>query len=367
MKKIIKAAAVLLCAVFALQLASCSKNQKYAIKIGSTGFTERVYAYYMTCYKQYWLSTFGQTDNASFWDAEYENVNINDYLQNVSETAIKARLVSAYLFDQYGLSLSEGEKSYIDRLLVGITEAVGGEEALKSEEPFKSLGMTTADLYDILVTDSKAGKLQDHLYGENGVSRITDEQRESYYQKKYYRFEHFYLMNYDYDLDENGNYQFDEEGHAKVKEISDARFEEKLAFANEILQRAKSGEDFGALIDRYSEEFSKDKYKNGHYLTVPNDYFSAISDAVTAAQIGEYVLFQSELGIHIIHRIELDEGGWKNNDASGDFAGFESLVIESVFKELTQSYYDKIESDSEITGKYKLRDMPYCPIWQYFM
>ena len=366
MKKIIKIAAVLLCAVFALQFYSCSKT-KYAMKIGSTGFSERVYAYYMTCYKQYWISTFGQSDDDSFWSAEYDGININDYLQSVSETAIKARLVSAYLFDQYGLKLTEGETSYLQRLLTGLTEAVGGEAALKTEEPFKSLGMTLDDLYRILVTDSKAGRLQDYLYGENGVSKITDEQRENYYQNKYYRFEHFYLMNYDYDLDENGNYQYDEEDHAKVKEISDERFEEKLAFANEILERAKNGEDFSALIDEYSEEFSKAKYKNGHYLTVPNDYFAAISDAVTETKIGEYKLFQSELGIHIIHRIELDEGGWKNNDASGDFTDFDDLVIEAAFKELTRSYYDKIELDKGITEKYKLRDMPYCPIWQYFM
>lgn len=366
MKKLIRPAALLLCIVFALQLCSCG-NSRSAMKIGGTSFSEKVYAYYLTCYKQYWLSTFGQSDAESFWSSEYGGVRVDDYLQNVSDTAIKARLVSAYLFDFYKLQISESEQKYVGRLLAGLLEAAGGEEALKTEEPFASLNITKDDLYDILIIDSKAGALQDYLYGDGGVMNVTDEQRENYYQNKYYRFEHFYLMNYDYDLDEDGNIKYDEEGHAQVVEISDERFEEKLALANEVLRRAESGENFGSLIDEYSEELSKSKYKNGHYLTVPNDYFAAISDEVTAAKIGEYRLFQSELGIHIIHRIELDPGGWKNNEESGDFYNFEELVTEAAFKELTSSYYEKITVNEEVTGKYKISEMPASPIWQYFM
>ena len=366
MKGIIKLLAIAIILALALSLFACSKSS-YAVKIGKTSFSEKTYAYYMTCYKQYWLSAFGQADEKSFWESEYGGVNINDYLQNVSKTAIKARLVSAYLFDFYKLRISESEEGSVRRLMNGILEAVGGKEAMKTEEPFSSLNMTSDDLFDILIIDSKVAALQDYLYGDGGVMPVTDEQRESYYQNKYYRFEHFYLMDYDYDLDENGNLQYDEEGHAKVVEISDDRYDEKLAFAKEVLERAKNGEDFGSLIDEYSEELSKSKYKNGHYLTVPNDYFNAISDAVTAAKIGEYVLFESELGIHIIHRIELDEGAWKRDDESGDFYGFEDLVTEAAFKELTSSYYDKIVENEEITGKYKISEMPYSPVWQYFM
>ena len=366
MKNIVRLLAAALILALALSLFACS-NGRSAMKIGRTSFSEKIYAYYMTCYKQYWLSTLGQADEPSFWSSEHEGVNVGDYLQNVSETAIKARLVSAYLFDFYKLRISDSENAYVGRLLAGLVEAAGGEEALKDEEPFKSLGVTKSDLYDILIIDSKAGALQDYLYGESGVMKVTDQQRENYYQNKYYRFEHFYLMNYDYDRDGEGKIQYDEEGHAKVKEISDERFEEKLALANDILKRAEGGEDFGKLIDEYSEELSKSKYKNGHYLTVPNDYFADISDNVTAAKIGEYRLFQSELGIHIIHRISLDEGAWKNNDESGDFYNFEDLVTEAAFKELTSSYYEKITVNEEITGKYKIGEMPSSPIWQYFM
>jgi foldase protein PrsA len=366
MKKLIRPAAAILILALALSLFACS-NGRSAMKIGKTSFSEKVYAYYLTCYKQYWLSTFGQSDSESFWSSEYGGVRVDDYLQNVSDTAIKARLVSAFLFDFYKLQISESEETYVGRLLAGLVEAAGGEEALKSEEPFSSLNITKDDLYDILMIDSKAGALQDYLYGDDGVMKVTDQQRENYYQNKYYRFEHFYLMNYDYDLDENGNIKYDEEGHAQVVEISDARFEEKLALANEVLRRAESGEDFNALIDEYSEELSKSKYKNGHYLTVPNDYFAALSDEVTALKIGEYKLFQSELGIHIIHRIELDEGAWNKNSESGDFYNFEELVTEAAFKELTSSYYDRIVINEDVTGKYKISEMPSSPIWQYFM
>lgn len=356
---------LILSAVFGL--ASCSKEPA-AVSVGKTEFSEKIYSYYLSCYKQYWLSVFGELDTEEFWNSELDGVSVESYLNDVTEQAIKSRLVAAHLFDSYGLKLTRAELNAIDLTIANMIEGVGGEEAFLEDEMFSTLGLDRDDLRDIFIIDAKIAALQDYLYGEEGTDIVTAEDRKNYYENNFFRFKHFYLMNYDYVRDDKGNIVFDKDGYAEVEEITDARWEEKLDLANSVYERAKKGEDFDSLIAQYTEELSFEKYPNGHYLTVPNDYFADISNAVTAAEIGEFVLFESALGVHIIQRIELDEGAYENkeNEYGGDFEDFESMVLEWKYKTLLAGEFSKVEFNAEITGKYSLRDMPYTGSWYYF-
>lgn len=366
MNKIKKTLSLLLILVLLLPLSSCA-SAPVAITVEKTKFSEKTYAYYLASYKQYWLSTFGEYDTDEFWDSELDGVSVEEYLNKVTAQAINSRLVAAYLFDSYGLKLKNSELKAIDLMIENMIAGVGGEEAFNDDEMFKALGMGKAELREIFIIDAKIAALQDYLYGDEGIDIVTKADRDEYYNNNYFRFKHFYLMNYDYELDSEGKIVYDDDGYAKVKEITDERWEEKLALAEDVLKRAKAGESFDSLISEYSEELSKNKYPSGHYLTVPNDYFADISNAVTAADIGEFVLFESALGVHIIQRIELDEGAYSNkeNEASGDFADFEALVLDWKYKKLLAEHLDKVKYNEDITGKYSLRDMPYTGNWYY--
>lgn len=356
-----------LCVIMLFGLSGCSSNTVKALSLGKTYFTEKTYAYYMACYKQYWITVFGESDSDEFWSSEYNGVNVTEYLQGVSETAIKTKFAAVYLFDQYNLKLSDSGYKSIDNNISGVLSALGGEASLDDDAVMSSLGITVDDLREVFIIDEKVSAVQDFLFGDSGEMPLTDEDRENFYQNRYFRFKHFYLMNYDYDLDSDGKIQYDDNGYAKVKEITDERYEEKLALAKDVLARAEGGEDFDPLISEYSEELSKDKYPLGHYLTVPNDYFTDISNAVTSADIGDFVLFESSLGVHIIERIELDEGAWgkEENEYGGDFDNFDDLVTEQKFKTVTAEYVSQIEVNEEITKKYKINEMPYSSVWYY--
>lgn len=324
-----------------------------------------IYAYYLACYKQYWLTALGQSDDPAFWEAESDGVKNADRLTQISEDAIKKRLASNYLFDAFHLKLTDAENHSIDMMIAGIKASVG--ENIEEDEIFKALGMDEDELKTILIMDAKVGALQDHLYGEEGEHKITDETKEAYYQDNYYRFRLLYLMDGDFVRDENGNIKYNENGNAEVTEISDERYEEKLGTAKDILSKVRAGEDINGYIDTYSEQLEKDDYKNGHYLCSVNEYGSLISAAVMKLKTGETGWLDTSYGIYVIQRVELDPGAWKNeeNEAGNDFYNFETLVLEKEFDGYLKPYCDKIEIDRSITDKYKMEELPYTFSWQY--
>ena len=360
--------AAVLCAAVCLSFASCGKSAA-AMSIEGSSFSEKLYAYYIACFKQYWLTYFGQTDDPAFWSADAGGVTNAEYLTSVSEESIKKRLVSCFLFDSFGLKLSDAEQTAIDRMLAAIEATDGSGSSIENDELFGYLHMDRTDLRKILEIDAKTAALQDHLYGEEGVYRISDEQRETFYQNNYCRFRMLYLMNYDYDLDEDGGYKYDQDGSVKVVEISDERYEEKIRFADSVKQRVDAGEDFEELIQEYSEDLSRQKYKNGRYVTEGNGYFQPIADAVREMKPGEMKLFQTQIGIHLVERIELDPYGWQKeeNREGEDFSNLENLLLEATFDSYIEPYMKNVTIRRDVTEKYKMEELPYTFSWQYLL
>jgi len=362
-----KSVCIILCLCLTAAFFACSGKKEAAMRLEGESVSEAVYAYYLACYKQYWLSALGQTDDPSFWQTENEGVTNADRLTEISEEAIKKRLVCCYLFNKSGLKLTDSELYSVDKMIAGIKASLEDKNGIENDEVFKKLNVGESDLKEVLIMDSKVGAYQDYLYGENGVDKITDAEREEYYKNNYYRFELLYLMNSDFVRDENGNIVYDGDKNAKVTEISDERYEEKLALAKDILEKVRNGGDIREFIEEYSEQLEKGDYKNGHYLCSVNEYGTVISAAVMKLKTGETGLLQLPTGIYIIQRTELDDGGWGKeiNQPGEDFYNFEDLVREYDFDNLLKPYYEKTETVKEITEKYKMEELPYTFSWQY--
>ena len=355
----------ILCSLL-LSLASCGKEES-AMSLGGVSVSGGVYAYYLACYKQYWLSALGQVDDPAFWQTENDGMTNAARLTEISEEAIKKRIACAYLFDNYGLKLTDGELKSIDMMIVGMNAAYDGGNAVAEDEIFSTLGINENDVKKILTLDAKTGALQDYLYGEEGERKITDGQRESYYQSNYYRFRLLYLMNGDFIRDESGNIVKNEDGNATVKEISDERYEEKLELAKTILADVRAGADLQRYIDEYSDELEKGDYKNGRYLCSVSEYGTLISASVMRLGVNEAGLLDTKNGIYVLQRLPLDDYAWKNeeNEAGGDFNSFESLVLEYEFDEYIKPHVEKIVKNTDVTEKYKMEELPYTFSWQY--
>ena len=367
MKKTSKNAIIsLLCVIICASFFSCAQN-KPAMSLEETEIPGSVYAYYLACYKQYWLTYLSQSDTKEFWDAVSDGKRNADILTEISEDAIKKRVAANHLFEKYELLLTEEEYMSIERLVTGINAASEDGKGISGDEVFKTLDMNEDDLKTVLIIDSKVGALQEYLYGADGTEKITDDKKEAYYKDNYIRIKLLYLINGDYVRDEDGNIEYDEYGNAKVKEISDERYEEKYDLAKDILDKVRAGDDLDKYIDEYSEHLKKDDYKNGHYLSSSNGYDEVVYGASTKLGIGEAAMYPTSYGIYVIQRAELDPGAWKNrdNEAGGDFFNFEALVLEKEFDDYIKPWCDQVKVDREVTGKYKMEDLPYTFSWQY--
>ena len=145
MKKVICAA---LCLILLPGLFSCGKN-KAAMTFDGASLSGEAYGYYIACYKQYWLTYFGKTDSASFWSAESDGKTNAARLTEISDTAIKKRLICARLFDASSLQLSDSEKASIDRMIAAMKDASSGGKGIEEDEVFRALGIKEKDLTGI--------------------------------------------------------------------------------------------------------------------------------------------------------------------------------------------------------------------------
>ncbi len=351
-----------------VSLTSCGKGSA-AMKLGGEKLTERMYAYLMSCYRPYWLNMFGEEDNDEFWNRDNGGVTVRDYLQDVTLTAIKSKLAAAYLFDEYKLIMSVDKEKEIQSLVSGLLLGVGGEEALKEDPLMKELGMDVDDMEELFVLNAKAESLQDYLYGENGIDKVTEQELDNFYKKNYYRYQHLYIMDVDFVRDEDGNIVYDEDKNAKWEEISDERWEEKFELGKSLLQRAESGESFDELIKGYSEEINHSAYPYGHYvcaLTATEDnYFPDILENVKLTEIGEVKLFRSDYGLHLIKRLELDEKGYEHEENEADFAEMKDLVTEEKYKTRLTAEFEKITVNQKIIDKYPIDKVKYSESWTY--
>lgn len=374
MKKIItKTICAVLITVMLTSCVSCAKIKKmfgdYAMQIGSVTMEEETFAYYMSCYRPYWIYSFGEDDTEEFWNSESNGVTVADYLQDVTMTAIKSKLVAEYLFDEYHLTLTDAKKKEAQSMIDGLLLGIGGEEEFEKDELMKELGLTVDDMYDIFLANAKAEAVQDYLYGETGKEIVTAEDRNAYYNENYCRYKQIYIMDVDFVRDENGKIKFDKDGYAVTEPISDERWDEKFSLAQSLLERAENGEDFDDLLIEHTEELSFDKYPYGHYFnkltTSQDNYFPDILNAVTDMEIGEYRLIKSDYGLHLISRIELDGEGYEHTENTDDFVNFDELVEEEKYKNKLMSYYDKIAVNDKVVSKYPIDEVIYSESWTY--
>lgn len=358
-----------LSAFMIFSLASCSLFGSSAMKIGSVSMSEEVYAYYMSCYRPYWIYTFGEDDTEEFWASSSNGVTVAEYLQDVSLTAIKTKLVAEYLFEENRLTLSDAKEAEIQTMIDGLLLGIGGKEEFEKDELMKELGLTVDDMYDIFRIDAKAQAVQDYLYGESGKEVVNAADRNEYYRENYCRYKQVYIMDVDFVYDEDGKIKYDKDGYAITEELTDERWEEKFTHAQSLLERAENGEDFDELIIENTEELSYDKYPYGHYfnkLTTSSDnYFSDISDTVMDMETGEVRLIKSNYGLHLIQKLELDENGYDHTENTEDFKNFNELVEEEKFKKKLMGYFDDITVDEEIIGKYPIDKVIYSESWTY--
>lgn len=345
--------AVLLAAVI-FSLSSCAKSDPL-MKYGDCVISENEFKYYLATYKGKFktsLSGFETGDN-------YYSVKIGDgrtieeYLFDTITDNVKMTLVCEGIFDEYGLKLTSAAKKEVSDYVNDFIKEYSGGSKSKFNAELAEYGINADILEDIYLRDTKKTLLYDYLYGDNGETPVTDEERTEYLNENYVRVQHLFVKGYEFEVDEDGYAVYNEDGNINRVPLSG----DALAAKNEIISSIDTELAAGGDFDELYDAFSEDKYyENGYYLTRNIDFIREVVDAAFSLECGEWTKVESEYGTSYIKRLEMDERPWMNGSNGDFFEDFENKVREDLFKKMISEKISEVEVDEEAISKYTVEE-----------
>lgn len=256
-------------------LAGCGSNTKKIASVGEEKITQSELQFYMQAARQ-----------------RVEEFNVEEVRKSALEQA-EVNLLYTQVAKAMGIELTEEEKEQIVSYKKNVVASYGNEEKYKAS---LKAGRITDQFIDSLV-DARfyQSKLTAKL---EEIDPTTDEQLKTYFDEHYRRAKHVLLLTQDM----NTGAALDANTVAKAKETADS-----------VLERAKAGEDFDALISEYSEDPGSASNPNGYVFT-DGEMVQEFQDGVDALNPGEIGLVKSSYGYHVIQRLALDETGQMYNE-----------------------------------------------------
>ena len=411
-------AIILTVGVTLTSFAGCSSKGKTLMELEGTELSVNMFQLFLSRKKGMLCSSYYFGEDAladSFWDtmmsATGETYN-DHFTAEVLESA-KTYIAALHLFEKEGLELPQSAIDEIDAEIDRLIE----DDADGSKTTFNTIlspfGVNYKMLREAFIIEAKMAYLNDHLFGSDG-SKISPTLVEDYYQNKYARFKHVFIYTYAlvYETDSDGNDVYysatnnkkisydttatlktDDDGKAVLDKNGDKIYvdaEGKIAYdkkngkrnpvldengyqltrkyteseliaasdrATLIEEKCEEGNYtlFDSIVENYSEDEGMTQYPNGYYLTRESDYDSPeVVEALFEMKEGEIRRVNSDYGIHVVMKYELDEGGYANSDNSDFFISTETgrYVFMSDLKnmllgEYLKQYVDKIVIDEK--------------------
>jgi hypothetical protein len=142
-------------------------------------------------------------------------------------------------------------------------------------------------------------------------------------------------------LDENGNVITEKMTADDLRALSDK--------VQMIREHVKDGEYtlFDSLVEEYSEDEGMEKYPNGYYLTRTSQYDAPeVVEALFEMKEGEIRYVESDYGVHLVMKYELEEGGYAKKE-NVDFFGTEDgtySFLGTLKSQLLEAYLSQYKS-----------------------
>lgn len=254
-------AAVLSCA---LLLGGCGSvdSSKTVMTVGDVGVTAGVYEFYLNSYKK-------SLDDETAKQMAQDQCEANHQIIAVAKAM--------------GIEFDEETQQKIADYKQQVVDSYDGGY----EDFLKENNLTDADIDTIISVTYYAEELQKKM----GEKEFTDEEKREYFKENYRRAKHILISTKD--MTTNEDLPEDKQAEAKAK-------------AEELLERAKNGEDFDALVSEYSEDPGSKSNPDGYVFT-DNEMVPEFQDGVDSLKPGEFTLVKSSYGYHVIERLALDE------------------------------------------------------------
>ena len=412
----IRVIAILLISVMLLStFASCSGSRgKTLMKLGSSTISVNVYQLFLTRMKGTLARSIGSDVlSQTFWDQtiRLDGTTYNDYFTSEVLNNTKNYLVCLYLFDKYGLKLSDETVAAVDKKMEDLIVGDGDGSKSALNQILSTYGVNYNILREVYLLEAKLDALQAYLYGANG-SMIADSAKEEFMQANYTCFRQIFLASYYYvyETDAYGNtvyynkdetkyvydtengypmidektgkeivdkfgtviyfdleakplydtknghavYVTDEDGNAQIKDYTEEELKQVEKQMEGLMEELKdcTPEEFEKKMREVSQdEDAVDEYTNGYYLskntTYGYAYLNDIVDALAELKTGETRLVKSSYGYHLIMKYDCEEGAYADKTNEVWFRDFIDDIIEYLFLEEAEKYKKDIIIDEK--------------------
>lgn len=205
-----------------------------------------------------------------------------DAAKNSMADQIAKSFMYGALGEAMGIELSDEDKDSAISIRASYAAQGGGYKAYKK---FLADNGSSMEFLDKLFTASAyQAKINEKIDEELAGVEVTDDELKAYYNESYLRAKHILV-----------NKEAEEEGEKAGKE-----------FAEELLAKAKAGEDFDAMVKEYSKDPGSETNPDGYVFT-DGEMVSEFEETVKSLKPGEFGICESTFGYHIIQRLELND------------------------------------------------------------
>ncbi len=382
-KKITAFALALL--MLTLSLVGCSSFGTPVMELGGTEITANMIEFWLSRYKaqfEYYYgeavrSQYGLDKVDQFWPLVSDPATgetFDDVMSGFIYENAKTYLCSLYLFDQFGLSLPKETVDAVDTHIAQLCEDYASGSKSEFNALLSNYGVNMKILRELYLIDEKVDFLQNYLFGAGGTLGVTKIDKENYYQKNYVRMRQIcFFINECPEYDEKGDVVLDKDGYTKYREMTATETQEARNRAAEALKSINSGSDFLDISKKYDENPTDDKYAGGIYMSKDSAMgtdaaLEKIYNELQSMEVGQIKLIETENNLHIVQKLELDEGAY-DKTANTDFftfydaelgaiTTFENYLKEPLFLEYIAESLEKfsadVKIDEELLKKYKL-------------
>ncbi len=258
-----------------------------------------------------------------------------------------------------GIELTEEDHDSVVQMKASYAQQGGGLSAYK--DYLKKAG-SSMEFLDALFT---ASAYQTHVMDQfdEEATEPTDDELKTYFADNYYRAKHILVEEASAEPTEEAA-EASTEAAAADAATEAASAEPELTgeeLANSLLERAKAGEDFDALIAEYSTDPGSESNPDG-YIFTDGDMVQEFEDCVKSLQPGEFGICKSDYGYHIIQRLPFsaDEAQfeqWFTDNKTAVTTAYENAQRDKKLEDLCNQYGVTITVNEDVINGFTEEDM----------
>lgn len=370
MTKLKKAIALILTSVVIFMSVSCGDSDKdyiykndtdeYVFKHTDFVIDKNFYTYWLARYKAVLMYSYSDMDDSEeFWSQNLGTGSAYDVLTAYADETVKNYLVSVYLFSKYGLSLGSRVNAVDSQLAEIVADGYEGNVALLNEQAYE-YGINYNMLRQIYIAEAKTETVRDYLMSVVLRSKLTDELRDSYLYDNYARTDHIFIATkYAYNIDEDGNFIYDEYGNY-TQNLTDDQKREKWTLVNQIDAEGITAEKFAEYKEKYNEDTSIDSYSNGYFVSLKTDINKQYVISALSMEVGEVKKVETDIGVYYIMKKPMIAKAYNDSKNSDFFPNYDSVVLDYLYFEEMKTHYKDVVINEELKKSISIKEVKPC-------